>query len=153
MKSAGALKLGKPLCGLKKASNFWHNRLKKNLFSCGLEQSKSYPCLFVWKVKNGSRCYVLVCVDEILIAGQSKKDCQIVIESFRKSIEFVSVNEAHLFPNMEVGRNRKKTTVSLTQLAHVEKILARFRLEECVSKYPMRTDLDFRKATQYEQKE
>ena len=135
------LKLLKSLYGLKQASLKWHERLKEVLTMCGFEQSASDPCLFVVKMKNGRKFFLLVYVDDIIIAGNTKKDCQSVVRKLQEQLELSTMEEAHFFLGINIERDRKLKTLYISQSAYIDKILKRFRLEGSSSNVPMRCDV------------
>lgn len=148
---SSVLRLWKSLYGLKQASKMWHGRLKDVLANCEFVQSTSDPCLFVWKSKVGRKCYVLVYVDDIIIAGESEMDCTNVVKRLSQQFELSAMDKAHFFLGIKIERDRENRTLSISQHAYVNKLLKRFGLMESASKYPMRTDLELRRATYDEQ--
>eukprot|EP00877_Chromochloris_zofingiensis_P011122 jgi/Chrzof1/6263/Cz17g17260.t1 len=65
-----ACHLHKPLYGLKQAPRAWHQRLQQELLAVGYTASAADPSLY-WYCINGDYVYLLVYVDDILIAASS----------------------------------------------------------------------------------
>lgn len=65
-------KLKKSLYGLKQAARVWNETLKRSLFKAGAKQSDYDQCLFSIKDRQ-EECYILVHVDDILVATNSKR--------------------------------------------------------------------------------
>ena len=67
--------LRKALYGLKQAPRAWNIRLKQELENMGFTASEADPGLFIAHYKGG-KVYVLVYVDDILVASKSLEDIQ-----------------------------------------------------------------------------
>lgn len=147
-----ALRLFKSIYGLKQASMEWHKKLKSVLVKSKFEQGTSDLCLFVCNSKSGNACYILVYVDDILIAGKTKMDCEEVAKILSKEFEISAIDEANFFLGIKIERNRNERSLYISQAAYIEKILKRFNLSDTSSKYPMRVDLDLRRASEEEMK-
>ena len=61
--------LNKALYGIKDSPLRWHETLTKHLKSIGMIQTKSDPCLFFKKNKEGEYCFMTITVDDLLIAS------------------------------------------------------------------------------------
>ncbi|XXQ31350.1 Reverse transcriptase Ty1/copia-type domain-containing protein [Plasmodiophora brassicae] len=61
-------KLLKSLYGLKQASRLWHLTFHEFLVECGLSQLHTDHCLYVLKLDNGKLFFVLVYVDDLVVA-------------------------------------------------------------------------------------
>lgn len=77
--------LNKSIYELKQASMVWHATLKDELSKLKFVQGTSDPCLFIATVKGGRRCYLLVYVDDIIIAGGTKQECESVVRTLEIS--------------------------------------------------------------------
>lgn len=75
-------RLLRALYGLKQASKAWYRALRKVLIAHGFEEATSDPCLFFIPDDTGDKVYLLVYVDDALIAGKDKKFCQKVKDMF-----------------------------------------------------------------------
>lgn len=113
-------RLFKSLYGLKQAAKAWNQRLDAELERQGFKRSESDPCLYV-KLKGGHHCYVLVYVDDILIASE---DNNLIIET-EKALEtrftLTSLGEVNWYLGMEVKRN-KEGDFFLSQERYIEQI-------------------------------
>ena len=165
-----AIRLKKSLYGLKQAAKQWHTKLTSVFREIGFIQSDSDPCLFyrdddpiraferATKVASESkmqsnRTYVLVYVDDIIIASNSTENCKLVTDKLQGQFDIGSLDEAHFFLGLKISRNRAKRTISISQEAYIDKILSRFNLLGSSASIPMRDDLLLEKATVDEQKE
>jgi hypothetical protein len=66
-------KLNKSIYGLKQAAKNWYEALTSLLLKKGFKRSCNDYCLFVRKEEIGTFSYVLVWVDDIVVAGTTKK--------------------------------------------------------------------------------
>ncbi|CAB4033965.1 Hypothetical predicted protein [Paramuricea clavata] len=66
-------KLNKSIYGLKQAAKNWYEALTSLLLKKGFKRSCNDYCLFVRKEENGTFSYVLVWVDDIVVAGATEE--------------------------------------------------------------------------------
>ena len=65
------LRLKKSLYGLKQAARAWNRKAISMLAKLGFAQGNADQCLFFRKEKNGSITYLLIYMDDILVASDS----------------------------------------------------------------------------------
>ena len=63
-------KLNKSIYGLKQAAKNWYESLANLLIKNGFQRSRNDYCLFVRKEEDGTFSYILLWVDDIIIAGE-----------------------------------------------------------------------------------
>ena len=118
-------RLRKALYGLKQAAKAWHDTLKKTLFTAGFSQSHGDESLFVLRSKGSKPVLVLVYVDDLLIAGDSRQ-----VESVKKVIQAAykcrDLGPAKHFLGMSIRRDRVSRELWLGQPTYTQEILARF---------------------------
>lgn len=66
-------KLNKSLYGLKQAPLAWNARFDEYVRSLGFGRSKNDKCLYI-RTNGNSRIYLLLYVDNIIVAGDNEKD-------------------------------------------------------------------------------
>ena len=66
-------KLKRSLYGLKQSPRQWYKRFDSFMLSHGFKRSEFDSCVYI-KFVNGSPIYLLLYVDDMLIAAKSKKD-------------------------------------------------------------------------------
>jgi len=125
-------RLKKALYGLRQAPRAWYNRLQAELALHGFVPSESDPGLYVKHDKGGST-YLLVWVDDILVAG-SAKSVQGVKDVLRASFDVRDLGEANFFLGMEVERDRGSKTLKLTQMKYTAELLHKYGLQGANSK-------------------
>ena len=83
-------KLNNSIYGFKQASKNWYDRLKNFLVEENFIQSKSEYCLYVRK-EPGKTIYVLVWVDDIIVASSNLEEVQELKKIFRENFKmFIS---------------------------------------------------------------
>ena len=85
--------LKKTLYGLRQAPRAWHTRLKEELEGLGFRASKTDPALFV----KGTGCdatYILVWVDDILMAGKGMEEIEAVKQLLGEVFDVRDLGEA-----------------------------------------------------------
>ena len=82
-------KLLKCLYGLKQSPRKWFNRIRELLLALGLKVSEHDTCLF-YLVVNGKRNYLLLFVDDMLVAFQDKSLQNKLFESLVQSFGEIS---------------------------------------------------------------
>jgi hypothetical protein len=75
------LQLVKSIYGLKQGAHDWYQTIRKFLLTMNFRQFRSDPCLYVLR-ENDSSVFLLIWVDDILIAGNSRE----LLDRTKKSI-------------------------------------------------------------------
>ena len=136
-----ACKLHKALYGLRQAPRAWHKKLRSELEGIGFSAGESDPGLFILR-KEDTRVFVLVWVDDMLIAGKDVHDIARVKERLMSIFDIRDLGEARYFLGMEIIRDRRAKTIELTQAKLTAELVARYNLEEAKSrKLPMSTSV------------
>lgn len=120
--------LHKALYGLRQAPRAWHAKLKKELEELGWEESEADPGLFILTNSDG-KCYILVYVDDMLVASKSLlavTDCKTSISNI---FEVRDLGEARFFLGMEIVRDRSNRTLKLSQRRATAELLEKFGME------------------------
>lgn len=120
------LKLKKALYGLKQAARAWNIRLTEVLKAHGFEVSLADPSFFMLR-RGGRRSYILIYVDDGLIAG-NKDDVEHIIKIVEKEFELRRLGAAAFFLGMEIIRDRAMRQIILTQRKYVLTILEKMRM-------------------------
>jgi hypothetical protein len=96
--------LKKTLYGLRQAPRAWHTRLKAELEAPGFRALETNPALFV-KGARSQATYVLVWVDNILVAGLDWEEIAAVKELLRAVFDVRDLGEATYFLGIKVTRD------------------------------------------------
>lgn len=128
-----ACHLHRALYGLRQAPRAWHLRLKEELESLGFIASEADPGLYISQHKSGN-VYVLVYVDDILIAARTIEAVKSVKGGRLSSFEARDLGEAHLFFSMVIKRNRVTKQIKLSQARMAANLVNTYGLAESKSR-------------------
>lgn len=95
----------------------------------GYTRSQFDHCVYFRKLLDGSFIYLLLYVDDVLIASKSKVEIDRLKAQLRTEFEMKDLGEAKKILGMEIQRDRRKGTVCLTQTQYLKKILQRFGVD------------------------
>lgn len=146
------LRLQKSLYGLRQAAKQWNVKLKGVLEGRGLTQSDSDPCLYIMMDNTGARIFILVYVDDIIMAAKKLGQCEYIRIALKDKFELSEMDDAHFFLGIKITRDRAKGKLTISQLSYIQKLLSRFNLDGGIAKLPMRGDLHLEKALPDEHK-
>ena len=123
-------KLNKSIYGLKQAARVWFLAISELLRSLSWNQMEIDPCLFVKISKTGKLMYLLLYVDDTVIAlhkddlNEWEQDKKMIANKFK----IKDIGELFWILNMKVVRDRVKKTITLCQEAYVLGIIDKFKL-------------------------
>ena len=115
--------------GLKQSPRQWYKRFDKFITEYGYTRSQFDNCVYFRKLLDGSFIYLLLYMDDMLIASKSKVEIDRLKAQLRTEFEMKDLGEAKKILGMEIQRDRRKGTVCLTQTQYLKKILQRFRVD------------------------
>ena len=118
-------RLKKTIYGLRQAPRAWHQRLKAELATLKMNASESDAALFTGEV-NGDRVWIIVWVDNILIAAAGEQRIAKVKEHLASKFDVRDLGPADYFLGMELSRNREARTVTLTQKKLTRELVERY---------------------------
>ena len=125
--------LQRALYGLRQAPRAWHERLHQELDQLGFVESDSDPSLFILTSKTDT-AYVLVYVDDILIAAHDAASVAGVKAQLMAAFEARDLGEAKLFLGMTISRDRGSRQVKLSQERMTRELVAKFGLSDAKGK-------------------
>ena len=123
-------RLRKSLYGLKQAPRQWYQKFDAFMRSQGYTRSKEDPCLYVKRTRDGQLIMLILYVDDMLIAGHSKKDIADLKQKLSSHFDMKDLGDAHHILGMRVTRDRKKRLLYLSQKEYVHKVLERFNMQK-----------------------
>ncbi|KAM2004372.1 hypothetical protein ACFX15_027830 [Malus domestica] len=123
-------KLEKSLYGLKQSPRQWYKRFDR--FMIGQKYTRSHydHCVYFRNLQDGTFIYLLLYVDDMLIACKSKVEIERLKTQLSNEFEMKDLGEARKILGMEIERNRAKGKISLCQKQYLKKVLQRFRMNE-----------------------
>jgi len=116
----------------------WGIKLNKELNAIGAVRSKVDPCLYTWSHTVHGLVYVLVYVDDLIVAGKSLEGVQMVKASVSASFDVRDMGEVKDFIGMKVMRDRAAKVITLRDPGHFSSLLEAFQMEKSApNKTPM----------------
>ena len=95
---------------------------------CGRGYTRSLydPCVYFCKLSSGEYIYLLLYLDDMLIASKNRSSIDKLKVQLSYEFEMNDLREARRVLGMEIERDRVKRRVSLTQKAYSQKMLQKF---------------------------
>jgi hypothetical protein len=125
--------LNKTLYGLRQAPRAWYQHLKQELESMGATATDTDPGLYIIHRKD-STIYLLVWVDDILIAAPDTASVNWVKQRLNSVFDSRDLGEAKLFVGISIDRDRTAGTIKISQRRLVDVLLTKFGMDECKSR-------------------
>ena len=91
-------------------------------------QSPYDPCVYTHKLLGGEYIYLLLYVDDMLIAFKNSAAIDRLKNQLSSEFEMKDLGEVRRILGMEIERDRKKGKFTLTQKGYLKKILKSFIL-------------------------
>lgn len=123
-------RLNKAIYGLKQSSRNWNLRFHEFIDKLGFKRSEHDYCFYFWK-SNGIVIYVLIYVDDVLIASNSLKAVQTLKKKFSAEFEMKDLQEVRNFLGLNIQRDREAGLMKIDQKAYIEAVLERFGMGNC----------------------
>jgi len=86
------------------------------------------PCVYFCKLPSGDYIYLLLYVDDMLIASRDNKVIDSLKAKLSSEFEMKDLGEARRILGMEIERDRVKGRVSLNQKGYLQKFLQKFNI-------------------------
>ena len=123
-------KLHKSLYGLKQSPRQWYKRFDRFMFGQNYTRSLYDPCVYFRKLHDGNFIYLLLYVDDMLIASKSKMEIEKLKSQLSCDFEMKDLGEAKKILGMEIERDRSKGKICLSQKQYLKKVLHRFGMND-----------------------
>ena len=123
-------RLRKALYGLKQAARAWYRKLRGTLERAGFEACEADECLFKRRTPDGNICFILVYVDDLLVAAQTVATAEAGQAVVTKAFKSKTMGEPAYFLGLHIERDTNGRTLRLHQRQYVSSLLTRFGLEE-----------------------
>lgn len=117
--------------GLKIAPKVWYETLSAALARHGFKRTSVDPCLYKGTAPDGKCVYLLVYVDDVLVASKSKVGVKYGVNSVLSEFEGRDLGEPTAFLGMKIERDRTRRVIMLSQERHIRDLLTRFSMEDC----------------------
>ena len=131
-------KLKKSIYGLKQAANVWNKTLHKVVISAEYVQSKADPCLYTkYDNEEGILAYLLVYVDDILVASKSNEEILLAINLLGSHFDINNLGKIKKYLGIEVYKD-KDFSYYIRQKHYIQNLLNEFQMDDAKpSKYPL----------------
>ncbi|KAG8497106.1 hypothetical protein CXB51_008302 [Gossypium anomalum] len=107
--------LKKSLYGLKQSPRQWYKRFDSFMTSHDFKRSSFDSCVYFKKNSDGSFVYLLLYVDDMLIAAKDKGEIRKVKAQLSEEFEMKDLGPAKKILGMEILRDRKTSKLYLSQ--------------------------------------
>ncbi|KAG8502915.1 hypothetical protein CXB51_000770 [Gossypium anomalum] len=117
------------LYDLKLSPRQWYKRLDSFMTSHDFKRSSFDSCVYFKKNSDGSFMYLLLYVDDMLIAAKDKGEIKKVKAQLSEEFEMKDLGLAKKILGMKILRDRKASKLYLSQKGYIEKVLCRFNMQ------------------------
>src|SRR3979490_3099318 len=121
------LLLKKCIYGLKQSGREWYKCLSRVLFSIGFNKSSSDAAVFY---RHGAKGYVIIgaAMDDLTIMAEDEYTIYGIKRDLEHIFKMKDLGELHWLLNLKIECDRMAGTISFSQEAYIDKILANFNL-------------------------
>ena len=119
--------LRKSLYRLKQAGRRWYDTLSRALADLGFRVTEADPGVFKACILNHT-LILAIHVDDCILTGVSKKLIEVYKEKINSRYALTDLGPVHWLLGINIVRDRKKRTVTLSQHAYINSILKKFSL-------------------------
>lgn len=136
-KEGTVCKLRKSLYGLKSSPKNWNDKFHELMLEMKFIRCEHEYCLYI-KVTESCRIYVLIYVDDLLLAGTVEEEVGKVIQSLNKNLKMKNLGQIGHFLGMLISQNLPESKIIINQTNYLRNVLQKFGLLDCKpSKTPM----------------
>ena len=121
-------KLNKSLYGLKQSGRNWNSLLHTLFEENGLTQSKVDACLY-YQMNNEKVIFVVVWVDDIIVAANSEKYLNETKELLKQSFKMKDLGQISWF--LSIQFKQTNNGIEMSQSHYLRTILERFGMDQC----------------------
>ncbi|GJZ77014.1 retrovirus-related pol polyprotein from transposon TNT 1-94 [Tanacetum coccineum] len=121
--------LKKSLYGLKQSPRQWYRRFDEYMLSNGFKRSSYKNCVYYRSYAPGEYIYLLLYVDDMMIACKSKAEIGSTKSLLKKEFDMKELGEAKKILGMEIVRDWSRKNLRVSQSGYVSKILNNFRID------------------------
>ena len=121
-------KLLKSIYGLKQASRSWNLRFDETIKAYGFEKNPDEPCVYKL-IKDQTVVILVLYVDDILLIGNNVAKLSDVKNWLAEQFQMKDLGNASYVLGIQILRDRKNKLLALSQAAYVDKVLARFSMQ------------------------
>ena len=119
-------KLKKSLYGLKQSRQQWYKWFDFFMIGQKYTRCQFNHCVYLHWLSDGSYIYLLLDVDEMLVACKNKEEFERLKTQLSSEFKMKNLFKAKKILGIEIGRDRVKGTIHLTQKQYLTKVLQHF---------------------------
>ena len=123
-------KLKKFIYGLKQASLQWYLIFHEVITSFVFEENIMDQCIYQ-KVSGSKICFLVLYVDDILLATNDKGLLSEVKQFLSKNFDMKDIGEESYVIGIKIHRERSRGILGLSQETYINKVLERFNMKNC----------------------
>ncbi|GJT14077.1 retrotransposon protein, putative, ty1-copia subclass [Tanacetum coccineum] len=127
--------LKKSLYGLKQSPRQWYKRFDVYMISNGFSRSNYDSCVYFKEFAPSMYIYLLLYVDDMLIACKSKSEIEYTKGLLRKKFDMKELGPARKILGMEIVRDMGSRTLKVSQSGYMQKIMNNYRMDNGKSVY------------------
>ncbi|KAE8712086.1 cytochrome P450 71A9-like [Hibiscus syriacus] len=121
-------RLKKSLYGLKQSPRQWYKRFDSYMIKIGYNRCEYDCCVYVKSLDDGSFIFLLLYVDDMLIAAKNMDDVIGLKTLLSQEFDMKDLGAAKKILGMEICRDRDSRKLWLSQRGYVKKMLERFAM-------------------------
>uniref|UniRef100_A0A2N9J916 CCHC-type domain-containing protein n=1 Tax=Fagus sylvatica TaxID=28930 RepID=A0A2N9J916_FAGSY len=121
-------RLKKSLYGLKQSPRQWYKRFDLYMIQIGYTRCEYDCCVYVRILEDGSYIFLLLYVDDMLIAAKSMCEVNRLKSLLHKEFEMKDLGAAKKILGMEIRRDREARKLWLSQKNYIRKVLEKFSM-------------------------
>ena len=118
--------LKRSLYGLKQSPRQWYKRFDSYMLKIGYRRCDYDCCVYVRSLDDGSFIFLLLYVDDMLIAANHWSDVNDLKTKLSREFDMKDLGAARKILGMEILRDRSAKKLWLSQKSYVEDVLKRF---------------------------
>ena len=126
-----ARRLSLDLCRSKQAGRLWGINLNDERDQMGATRSKVDPCRYEWNHTVHGRVFILVYVEDLIVAGESFSALEAIKSGVPSKFEVRGFGEVEDFIGMNVMRKKGAKKFTLSNPSHVIALLPEFGMDTC----------------------
>jgi len=122
--------LNKYLYGLKQSPRQWYCRFDEFLVKAGFVRSNFDSCVYMMRRNEKVILYLLLYVDDILIASSDMREIYKLKERLNDEFEMKDLGNGKRILGMDIMRDRNKGEMFLSQQGYLRKVVERFKMKD-----------------------
>src|SRR5262249_50588519 len=123
-------RLNKSIYGLKQTSRQWYLKFDEIVTSLDFVENKVDHCIYL-KISGSKFIFLVLYIDDILLASNDMGLLHETKQLLSKTFDMKDLGEASFVLGIEIHRDRSRHLLGLSQRAYIDRVLARFSMQDC----------------------